>query len=351
MRPRLLCGPFGLLATSLALLATAASAQTPLGVFAEVENPGGLLQLADGRVLVEEMQGRILAFGSDGTPLSTFTDGADEPLVQLEDGRILASDDGRSGDVLVLGLDGITLSVFAPGLNIPTDAVQLADGRVLITEYGNGSTGRVSEFDADGTPRGRFARQLANPVALTQLQDGRVIVVEGGGRRVLAFAPDRTPLDDFIPPINGHGDVLQLPDGRVLLAGVFGSGIEDAAVSMFSPEGGYLGPFAAVGASGLALLEDGRVLTSSIETDQILAYGVVPVASEPSPEASGIGAVFPSPLAAGRSASVEVALEAPGAVRLAVFDALGRVVAEAEAVAAPGRQRLSVPTAGLAPGA
>ena len=41
---------------------------------------------------------------------------------------------------------------------------------------------------------------------------------------------------------------------------------------------------------------------------------------------------------------------APGAVRLSVFDALGRVVAASEPLAGAGRQRLAVPTAGLASG-
>ena len=77
------------------------------------------------------------------------------------------------------------LGAFATGLSSPVGVTQLADGRVLVAEFGGS---RVAAFAADGTGRTVFAAGLVNPYDVTQLADGRVLVVENGGVQVAAFA-------------------------------------------------------------------------------------------------------------------------------------------------------------------
>ncbi|MEL6614268.1 MAG: T9SS type A sorting domain-containing protein [Bacteroidota bacterium] len=331
----------------LTLAAPEARAQTPLGVFAQLDNVADdILVLSDGRVLVGE-QGSfdIFAFEANGTSLGQFTPFGRIPLVELGADRILV---GGGRTVITVDGTGTRVDTFATGLNFPEDAVQLTDGRVLFAEFGDTGNGRVSQYDPDGTRRPAFANDVFTPNSVAQLADGRVLVIEFFGRQVSAFAPDRTRLDPFITNIAAGFDILQLPDGRVLIAGLNGAGI-GAGLSSFSPEGDYLGDFVDRDGIALALTLDGRVLLAS--GDAVYAYAVMPVSSEPeAPEASGVGAVYPQPLARGAQASVEVSAEAPGVVTIQVFDALGRLVAEARPLAVAGRQRQSVPVSGLGAG-
>ncbi|MEL6614349.1 MAG: hypothetical protein AAFQ43_01350, partial [Bacteroidota bacterium] len=186
MRPRLVVFVF------LAVLSPAPEAQdgdllgVPLGTFYDTggEFFADILALQDGRVLVGS---RVLS--SEGVLVDTMARGL--PLTQLRDGCILFSE-GRAA--LVFLPDGTTLGKFGPVPGAPgairqgiIDAVELADGRVLLLQWyqeeDGDEAGRLFAFAADGTPLGLFTADeddayLFYPEAVTQLPDGRVIVAE-----------------------------------------------------------------------------------------------------------------------------------------------------------------------------
>ena len=329
----------------------------PLGTFVEFEFVGRVLQLSDGRILVDSSPGlRPLVFLPDGTPLGEFNEGriSNAPLVQLSDGRVLIT---SRDDLLAFTPEGKFLGVFAENLNIPTDALQLPDGRVLVAEVGANAIGRVSTFDPDGTSRAPFARGLPNPSEVELHPDGRVLVAESNNddlRGIAAFAQDRTPLGRFASGFIPTGGVLALPDGRVLVSEASGLGaVGDVAV--FSAEGEVLGGFAAstpAMARSLALLQDGRVLVSYPREGEVRVFGVVSVSEEPGPEAAAeVSAVWPSPVRAGARARVWVEAREPGLAEASILDALGRAVRRWGVALGAGREAVEVRTAGLSPGA
>ena len=293
-------------------------------------------------------------FDSDGTPFGEFNDGriSDDPLVQLADGRVLIS---GSSDVLAFEPDGTYLGVFAENRNGIEDAIQLADGHVLVAEYGEGSgpgAGRVSRFSADGTPQGLFAPDAVNPTSILQLADGRVLVGESGAAVISSFSPDGTPLGPFRPG-GFSGDMVQLPDGRILVSGIGGAGIPTGSeVSVLDVDGTYLGPFTdgLTDSFGLTLHPDGRVLVVDQWDDTVYAYGVIPVASEPAPDEGRVSEAFPNRAPAGTPAALAVALAEPGTVRVTVLDATGREVSRQDHALGAGEQSVAVETAGLAAG-
>ena len=73
------------------------------------------------------------------------------------------------------------------------------------------------------------------------------------------------------------------------------------------------------------------------------------VPTEDAPENVALGAVSPNPTQGG--AEVALMLAAPGEVKVAVYDALGRLVGSTRQSVAAGRSRVAVPVGGLAPGA
>ena len=185
------------------LSASGAASQTlgvPLGVFADVEGCDGISQLRDGRVLVTSGATQVLAFETDGTPLGVFASGLTQPsgTLELDGGRILIVEGGRSENAEVYALDGTYVGPFGSGLNVAVDAIQLADGRVLIAEYGDGSTGRVSQFDPDGTPRGSVCTPTRQPHRHRPTRRRPRRRPRGVREPVSAFAPDRTPLEPFV---------------------------------------------------------------------------------------------------------------------------------------------------------
>ena len=183
----------------------------------DLGNPAGVLQLADGRILVAEVgTGRILVFQANGSGRAVFATGlsTNPGLTQLADGRVLAVS-GGSGEVIAFQPDGTGRTAFATGLSFPLDVTQLADGRVLVSEA---QGGRVTAFQPDGSGRAVFAAALSSPYGVTQLADGRVLVVEQGAGRVVAFAADGTGRAVFAAGPN-LSFTTQLADGRVLVSG------------------------------------------------------------------------------------------------------------------------------------
>jgi sugar lactone lactonase YvrE len=177
----------------------------------------------------------------------------------------------------------------------------LADGRILIADRGNGRIRRVeldgtistiagngeSRFSGDGGPATSAA--LAGPFGVAAVADGRVLIVDTGNHRIR-----RIELDGTITTIAGNGNagfagdggpatsaVLNLPrgatalaDGRVLVADQDNHRIRrielDGTITTvagtgtagFSGDGGPATSAALSAPGGVAAQADGRVLVA-----------------------------------------------------------------------------------------
>ncbi|MDT0631305.1 T9SS type A sorting domain-containing protein [Rubrivirga litoralis] len=352
----------------LALAAGPASAQYATGLAA----PFGITQLADGRVVVTE------AFGGQATIVTEETAGGalfpgSEALVtptgiiQLPDGDVLIADfnedNGRQPDQVVRISDGVA-TLFATGLSNPQGLTLLSNNDVLITEGGSGRISRIS----NGT-RSVFAdtttAPLSAPNGIIQIADGRILVAStnagnttdpnGPDDKILAFDVDGNLLGTFAT-LSAPRGLTQLADGRIAVTA-------DKSLVLYNPDGtvsnvittSLINPF------GVTQLPDGRILVADPnlsstgttgETGTIRAFPLPPpVSSEPAASAGvTIGDAFPNP-STGR-ATLELTVSDPQAVRVTVYDVLGREMAVAfDGAVRPGATaRVALGGADLAPG-
>ena len=245
--------------------------------------PNGLLQLADGRVLVvEAIAGKVTAFDSNGSSPATFaTTGTGTPakIIQLADGRflvsIVADTPERGSRVIAFDANGGNQSEFATDLSNAAGLTQLADGRVLVVESaGTATTGfRVTAFNADGSGETTFADGFTRPSGVTQLADGRVLVTNGTD--IVAFASDGTGRTVFASGLDDAVGITQLSNGLVLV-----SEIDSGSLVTFNSDGtgrqtraeGLDRP------NGVAELADGRILVSEFVADgRVLEFAGLPV--------------------------------------------------------------------------
>ena len=112
----------------------------------------------------------------------------------------------------------------------------------------------------------------------------------------------------------------------------------------FAPGIGLLYSHPTFHASGGRRHEYEWTLTSAVIGGQ--AYGLAATSDEPAPESAGALRAFPNPAAG--PVTVEVRTEAPGPVRVVVYDRLGREVAVLHD--GPVGDRVTLSAAGLAPG-
>ena len=321
-----------LLVSLCCLLAVSARGQD---VFATaLDEPHGIVQLADGRILVAEfgVADRVSAFGVDGTRLGTFAEGLDDPtgIAQLADGRVLVTEfnDGR---VQAFSPDGTPLGAFVaefnPGENglpgAPLAIAQASNGDVLITDN---YSGEVLAYPAAGGTARVFASSLTDPPGnargIVRLSTGSVLVTFTGPLEAFqVFGPTGGSGSVFAETAEGEaGQMVQLPDGRIfVLDWFFGT------VRAYSAQGAYLGAVATVAdvLGGITILADGRILVTGIG-GTIYEVGVS-TAWEAGPGAEPVARVWPNP--ASGAASVEVAPRTAGRVTVEVFDRLGRRVA------------------------
>ena len=330
----------------LAAVARPAEAQTPLGTFAEhLTLASAITQLDDGRVVIATRQpGGLYAYSDMGDSLGILTSrpSSVRGMEQARAGHLLVLDGGQ---VERYDAQGNFLGTFASLGRVPIDLVELADGRVMVSQEGNtDDDGRVSIYAPDGTFLGLLFSDVDIVSSIAQLRDGRIVVLTAfDGARV--YDPDGTLLAMWF--ISTFGDLIELEDGRLLVSD------GDRLLIYEASFGGALGTFASglQSATDLVQLADGRVLVTEAGTGRVLAYGVVPVIDEPGPQdESAVSVAYPLPVVAGREARIDLSLSAPGTVQVTVLDALGRVVASREAAVGNGAQAVSVPTLGLAPG-
>ena len=322
-----------------------------------------------------------------------FASGLDQPhgITQLADGRILVAEFGPLDQISAFAPDGTPLGVFATGLQDPTGILQLADGRVLVTEFNDA---RVSAFSPTGESLGAFVASFGEegdggPLALAQLSDGTVLITDNYSDQVLAYSPEgvaegifATSLAD--PPGNARG-ILQLADGRVLatftgpleaiqtlgenssvfaLSDGWNAGqmvqLADSRILVidwtfgdvraFLPDGTDLGVIASIQRflGGIVALADGRVLVTDIDGN--IFEVAVGTAGEPGATGARLGRPMPNPTGDDARLSLTVLDAAP--VRVTLTDVLGRHIATVhDGPLAPGvEHRLRIPSARLAPG-
>jgi glucose/arabinose dehydrogenase len=271
-----------------ALCLSASVAAQPSPYVTGLTDPYGLIQLADGRVLVTEYLAGEVSVISDGDGVALdapelFIDDLVFPagIVQLADGRVLVAEAG--GGVSVIS-DGEASPLDSPqpfiaSLKGALGLLRLEDDRVLVAESFRGRVAIIS--DGGGVPRVNprtFVNRLQDPEGIVQLADGRVLTSEyNGGGVTLLSTPEAVPLDDPIPYVGGldsPSGLIQLADGRVLVAD-----IEAGRVAVLSDTNGDPLEQAEDYATGLAQpagllqLADGRVLVAEGDAGQVTVIG------------------------------------------------------------------------------
>ena len=264
------------------------------------------------------------------------------------------------------------------------DAVAL-DGDTMIASQG--SSNRVSGYrrDASGDWAINFdvvlrLGQFQNPIPVAVALDGGVLVVgdpnvaglgvaASGAAYVYVRSPDGVWAGDFLTPVTGdaqgpYGTAVAVRDGVVAVGAPFS---QDAAgpgqVTVFARSGGAWTEVATAASptpdpaerfgSAVALGAD-RLLVHAEGADtfdgQTYVFGALPVDVADTPQESGLAlGISPNPSAG--DATVTLALDAPGAARVVVFDALGRRVAVLhDGPLAVGEHAFEIDAGRLAPG-
>lgn len=122
-----------------------------------------------------------------------------------------------NGAVQIFDRKGKTSKSLWHGFKQPQDAVELADGSILVAEFGTGRLLRVS--GADGTQRQVIAENLSGPVGLA-LRNDHVLVSEAIGGRIteINIASGRTRV--IAAGLDQPEGIALAPGGAVLIAEV-----------------------------------------------------------------------------------------------------------------------------------
>lgn len=319
--------------TALFLLSLAVTASAQAVFATGLEQPMGITQLADGRILVAEFgpSDQISAYSPDGTPLGVFASGLEDPagITQLADGRVLVTEfnDAR---VQAFEADGTPLGTFATefgdnGRGGPFVVTQASNGTVLISDN---YAGVVRGYSTDGASTGNFAESLSDPPGaargVLRLSDGRVLVTFTGPLDALQVFGAAGGSGSVFATLTGGdaGQMVQLADGSILALNWF-----VGEVRSFSSTGVDMGVVATIPdvLGGIVQLADGRVLvTTNGGTIYELGLGT---ASDARPSAVSIGTVHPNP--ARGAATLSLTLSVGRWVTVEVVDQIGRVVAVA----------------------
>lgn len=257
------------------------AAQTPLGEFSpDLDEASAVLQLQDGRVLFS-VDDDLVVFTPDGTRLGFFAEdvGGTGYLSQAPDGRVFAVYDRER--VEAYRPDGTALGPLVTGLNEARGIAALRDGRIAVATWtpGSGFTDWIEIFSSEGVPLDtlRAADDLYEPTHLMQMDDGRLLVSRLGSGELLIFGEDGTLLGEGASMVDGSGQAVQHPDGRLFATD---NGLFTAAICVFDEEDLFpLGPFLQDGLGhlfypyGMEILDDGRVIV--LDGDGSGGYRVV----------------------------------------------------------------------------
>lgn len=264
--------------------------------------PAGIAVAADGSLAIVEQEGqRLVRIAADLAPMwiigtagvAGTGDAAGPRLAQptdavfLPDGRVVVSDTGN-GRLQVFNAAGLLVATWGSGwLQSPTGLVLLPDGRLAVADS---AAGRVRLLDAGGAAAGDLSGP-AGPLAFTDPADvavdsvGNWYVSERSSHVVQVFDRGGIPVrrvgdvglsgDDF-----GH---LKHPTGLAIDAAdrllVVDSGHD--RVQVFAPDGAYLttiggrrggGTGGLLEPHGIALAPDGKVYVADSFNHRVQVY-------------------------------------------------------------------------------
>jgi len=113
---------------------------------------------------------------------------APSDAIELADGRIIALE-AATGNIRLVTDGDAPGEVLATGLNFPVAMVEAADGALYVTETNPAGTGALARIDLATKAVTRIAEGLAGPEGVDIGADGRVYLAEAGAGRVIALDP------------------------------------------------------------------------------------------------------------------------------------------------------------------
>ena len=105
--------------------------------------------------------------------------------LELADGRLVALEAG-TGVISLIGAADAAPEPLVTGLTLPVAMAEAADGKLYVTETG----GALVRVDLAARQLTRIAEGLAGPEGIDVGADGRIYVAEAGAGRVVAFDPN-----------------------------------------------------------------------------------------------------------------------------------------------------------------
>ncbi|MGH2945650.1 MAG: hypothetical protein ACRDPC_05210 [Solirubrobacteraceae bacterium] len=183
------------------------------------------------------------AFAGDGGPATAASLLDPQDALELADGSILIADTGNSR-IRRVGTDGVitTVAGVATVLDSPTDLTALPDGGYAVLDEGSTEVHRVDKdgvitriagplLDAgDSDGESETDSPSARPTGVAALADGGFLIADAGDHRIRRIAPDGT-----VSTAAGTGSAGSAGDGGDAAAAQL-SGPYDVGVS---PGGGY----------------------------------------------------------------------------------------------------------------
>ena len=159
------------------------------------------------------MDGKVVRFQLDGTPVDEYTDTGVTNGIGLDwdsDGKLYVSSYGGNF-VRLYDQNGMDQDNFiSSGLQGPTN-IWFDDNGDLLANNWNGTT--VKRFNSDGEFIEDFITGLSNPEGIAIYPNGNMLIGNGGTSAVKLFDPQGNFIEDIIP--SGAGGLI-LPNAVVL---------------------------------------------------------------------------------------------------------------------------------------
>ena len=111
--------------------------------------------------------------------------------LELADGRLIALE-AATGTIRPVTDAATPAAPIASGLNYPVAMVEAADGKLYVTETNPAATGALASVDLATGAVTRVLEGLAGPEGIDIGPDGKIYIAEAGAGRVIAFDPATT---------------------------------------------------------------------------------------------------------------------------------------------------------------
>jgi sugar lactone lactonase YvrE len=161
----------------------------------------------DHLIAVSQVFGTVQRLDRETLAVLASWDGFDKPgdAVETANGDLLVADTGTGRVLRVTGPEAADRAVAATGLSRPTGLALAADGTFYIAETGAGRVLRV----APGRAPAVIAEGLREPEGIALTANGSLIVMEVGAKRLMRFDPmDATVLAEDLPVGLSNGPSL-----------------------------------------------------------------------------------------------------------------------------------------------